>query len=124
MNNMIELSRNNVTVGQFLAYVRHQCEQKEMVCGIETEDFINPVQLNNTWYITKDGKKISYSNGYRTELEEDQECPCRAETIKTMPLDWQTYMLCKDGTVYNEICEFTYDTDKKGHGYYFQINKD
>ena len=25
---------------------------------------------------------------------------------------------------YNEICEFTFDDEKTGHGYYYQANRD
>ena len=26
--------------------------------------------------------------------------------------------------MYNEICEFTFDDEKTGHGYYYQANRD
>ena len=28
-----------------------------------------------------------------------------------------------DGDCYNEICEFTFDDEKTGHGYYYQMQK-
>ena len=56
--------------------------------------------------------------------EDGAETPCRAETCKTLPYDFQTYILNNDGSMYNEICEFTFDDEKTGHGYYYQANRD
>ena len=75
---------------------------------------------------------------YTDELEEYQKtelchydwtepganAPCRAETCKTFPYDYHTYVLNFDGSMYNEICEFTFDDEKTGHGYYYQANRD
>lgn len=75
---------------------------------------------------------------YRDEFEEYKEtkihrwdsdwdatdAPCKAETCKTFPYDHQTYILNWDGSCYNEIIEFTFDDEKTGHGYYYQVNKD
>ena len=33
-------------------------------------------------------------------------------------------ILSFDGSMYNEICEFTFDDEKTGHGYYYQANRD
>ena len=38
------------------------------------------------------------------------------------PYCMQTYMRWPNGNVYNEICEFEFDTEKTGHGYYYLIN--
>lgn len=46
--------------------------------------------------------------------ENGAETPCRAETCKTLPYDFQTYILNHDGSMYNEICEFTFDDEKTG----------
>ena len=48
--------------------------------------------------------------------------PCKAETINQFPYELQTYVLNWDGTCFNECCEFTFDDDKRGHGYYYQAN--
>ncbi len=75
---------------------------------------------------------------YTDELEEYQEtelyyndwtanatdAPCRAEICKTFAYDYQTYILNFDGSMYNEICEFTFNDEKTGHGYYYQANRD
>jgi hypothetical protein len=56
------------------------------------------------------------------ELAED--APCKAEKFCQFACNYQTYVLNFDGSCYNEICEFTFDDDKTGHGYYYQLNKD
>jgi hypothetical protein len=89
------------------------------------------------------GKLKSYSNnGYQiyyrdnTDLEEYEEReyhhydqildadnePAKSELVKTLPYDLQTYVLNWDGTCFNETCEFTFDDDKRGWGYYYQAN--
>ena len=50
------------------------------------------------------------------------DAPCKSEIVRSFPYDCQTYILNFDGTCYNEICEFTFDDDKRGHGYYYQTN--
>jgi hypothetical protein len=40
------------------------------------------------------------------------------------PFEMHTYIKNFDGSVYNEICEFTFWDDKRGNGYYYQANKD
>lgn len=56
--------------------------------------------------------------------EDGTDAPCRAETCRTFAYDFQTYILNHDGSMYNEICEFTFDDEKTGHGYYYQANRD
>ena len=41
-NYSIEIERNNVTLAQFLRYVRQQCERKGIDFGIERESFEKP----------------------------------------------------------------------------------
>lgn len=36
----------------------------------------------------------------------------------------QTYIKCANGAVYNEICEFDFDDEKTGHGYYYLVSVD
>ena len=52
------------------------------------------------------------------------EAPCEAETCRSFPYDHQIYTLNWDGSMYNEICEFTFDDEKTGHGYYYQASRD
>lgn len=62
-----------------------------------------------------------YQNDWTTD---GTDAPCRAETCRTFAYDYQTYILNFDGSMYNEICEFTFDDGKTGHGYYYQANRD
>ena len=161
-NYSIEIQRNNVTLAQFLRYVRQQCKKKGIYMEIGREEFENPYRPESSSYTVINGQKKCHSAGYRTmthlrrkiasyqttqdftryyytdELEEYEETklchydwtedgaetPCRAETCKTLPYDFQTYILNHDGSMYNEICEFTFDDEKTGHGYYYQANRD
>ena len=61
---------------------------------------------------------------YNDWTENGDNAPCRAEICKTFAYDYQTYILNFDGSMYNEICEFTFDDEKTGHGYYYQANHD
>lgn len=123
MDYQIEITRNNVTPAQFLAAVRAACKARGIDFGIETEDFKNPSWPSDTHYTVVDGVKHSYHNGEYRPYDID-DTPCKAETCRVKPLDYQTYILNWDGSMYNEICEFTYDDDKKGTGYYYQANRD
>jgi hypothetical protein len=60
---------------------------------------------------------------YRFSQDQDGNgAPCKAETCRTFAHDLQTYALHWDGTCYNEICEFHFNDDKRGYGYYYQAN--
>ncbi len=161
-NYHIEIQRSNVTLAQFLRYVRQQCEKKGIDFSIEREDFEKPHTEYSSSYFVKDGKKKCHFSEYRTvtryrrkmasyqtsegftryyhtdELEEYQEtelhhwdsedsaenAPCKAETFRQFACDYQTYILNYDGSCYNECCEFTFNDDKTGYGYYYQVNRD
>lgn len=162
MNYQVEITRNNVTLAQFLAAVRATCKAKGIDCYVDREEFESPQSEGHTSYRVIDGIKKCYFEEYRThtnfrnklasyttpegftryyytdEMEEYQEtklehwsneqsaddAPCQAETIRQFKCDTQTYILNHDGSCYNEICEFTFDDDKTGHGYYYQANRD
>jgi len=154
MTKMVEVQRNNVTLAQFLRYVQAACERQGLERGFERDDFEHPYTERCDSYHVHDGVKHCYSeydqtttrwgrklggNGYFThELYEyevtervhttsqwpGEDAPCKAETCRSFPYDLQTYILGWDGTCYNEICEFTFDDDMRGHGYYYQVNKD
>ena len=161
-NYSIEIQRNNVTLAQFLRYVRQQCEKKGIYMEIAREEFENPYRPESYSYTVVNGEKKCHSAEYITtkslrrklasyqtsegftryyysdELEEYEEtklhrydwtvdgtdAPCKAETCKTFAYDFQTYILNHDGSMYNAICEFTFDDEKTGHGYYYQANRD
>lgn len=123
MNYQIEIQRHGVTLSAFLNYCKASCQKKDIPFEISKDEFSNPPQSIETHYFIKDGKKICFNNDYRSEWPAD-EAPCQSEIFRQKPLDYQVYMLNFDGSCYNEICEFSYDDEKTGHGYYFQLNKE
>lgn len=161
-NYSIEIERNNVTLAQFLRYVRQQCEKKGIYVEIERKTFEKPLSESSYNYSVIDGEKKCHSAEYRTvtklrrklasyqtekgftryyytdefeEYEETELCrydwterganaPCKSEICKSFAYDTQTFILNWDGSMYNEICEFTFDDEKTGHGYYYQANRD
>lgn len=104
--NSIEIQRNNVTPAQFLAYVRQQLKKKnmrDMASDLDSKYFAGGYDLNFDYH-NEPGK------------------PCKAEKAVSKPYEMQTYILNWDGTCYNEICEFEFDDEKTGHGYYYLLN--
>ena len=121
MTYAIELTRHNVTPAKFFAEIRFACKQKGIDFGLELEDFENPTQLYNVRYYVMNGKKVCYCDGFRYE-EPAESAPCEAEILLQQPYECQTYIKGFDGSSYNEICEFTFDDEKRGTGYYYQAN--
>ena len=120
-NKLVEIQRNNVTLAEFFSYIKNQCAKKGLDFGLERDRdvFENPPHEMNFDYFVKDGKKyFSADNG--TRIEVDEPAYAQAEKLLVKPLNYQTYTKNHDGSGYNEICEFTYDDDKRGHGYYYQ----
>ena len=102
----IEIKRSNVTPAQFLAYVRAQLKKhglNDISSGPDLDYFRGGYDLNCSYHDIP-GK------------------PCKAETSVSKPYEMQTYVLNWDGTCYNEICEFEFDDDKTGHGYYYLVD--
>lgn len=98
----IELTRNNVTPAQFLAYARSQVDKKGgrmMRSDLDLRYFKAGNDLN---FDTK-------HDGVR-------------EKSVSRPYEMQTYIKYEDGSIYNEICEFEFDDEKTGHGYYYLVN--
>ena len=122
-NYEIEITRQNVTLSEFMAYCRTRCKQKGIDFYINKKEFENPPQPMNNRYYIKGGKKICICDGYSSEWP-TSEAPCQSEIIAIAPLEYQTYILNHDGSLYNEICEFTFDVGKTGHGYYYQVLKE
>ena len=154
---MIELQRNNVTVADFLNYIKWECVKKGLDFSLSRDEFENPPTEYSTGYTVIDGKKKGRYSEYReitnyrrkiesyqtsegytrfyqsNEFEEyterklhswsdewdAEDAPCKAETVRQFAYDNQTYILNFDGSCYNEICEFTFDSENRGHGYYY-----
>ena len=124
MNNYsIEITRNNVTPAKFFAEIRFALKKKGINFDLNLDDFANPHNPHSSRYFVKDGIKTSYYNGYKTEWPED-DTPCQSEIYRNLPYNYQCYILNFNGSCFNETCEFTFDDDKTGHGYYYIANKE
>ena len=100
----IECHRHNVTPSQFLAYVRAMAAKKG----------------GNMEYSSADFASESWSSDYSDELP-DGRTGCEAERLTEKPYEKQTYIKWHDGTIYNQIIEFTFDNERRGHGYYYEV---
>ncbi len=56
-NYSIEIERNNVTLAQFLRYVRQQCEKKGIYFEIDRETFEKPLSESSYRYSVINGAK-------------------------------------------------------------------
>lgn len=129
MKKYIEIQRKNVTIGQFLSYVKARCKEKGIDFCLDKDTFINPESRYNTSYYIKDNKKIAIDfesprAEYRQVATMDEDYPAERETFRQLPCNYQCYTLLKDGTCFNEICEFQYVDDRVGFGYYYRIEVD
>ena len=107
----LELTRNDVTPAQFLAYVRRMCKAHEIDCfEMSARDFAAGQSWGSDEYMN-----TRYVGGTPSTR------PCESEICKAMPYDHQTYIRNFDGSVYNEIIEFTFDDEKTGHGYFYTV---
>lgn len=100
-NYTIEIQRHNVTPAQFLAYVRRRLKATggDAFCGCLDLGYFAAGSEPN-YDTTRDGAH----------------CISRSK-----PYDMQTY-ISDGGRLYNEICEFEFDDEKTGHGYYYLID--
>lgn len=77
------------------------------------------------YYYTDELEEYEETKLCRSDWTEDAtDAPCKAETIRNFAYDCQTYILNFDGSMYNEICEFTFEDETHGHGYYYQAGRD
>jgi len=120
----IEITRKNVTVAEFLWYVKQQSQKKGLDCNIDRDEFEKPSREMNVSYHVKDGIKYVHRENGQTVQFDGTDAACKSEVCKSMPYDSQTYIKNFDGSFYNEICEFTFYDEKRGVGYYYQANKD
>ena len=103
----IEIQRNNVTPAQFLAYVRSRVDSKsgEMLRS----------DLNLRYFAAGDDLNFD------THHEEPGLYGVHEKSI-SRPYEMQTFVRYPNGATYNEICEFVFDDEKTGHGYYYLLN--
>jgi|GEM_PF-1477734 len=64
--NHIEIQRNNVTVSEFLAYIKMRVSKKGMERSFSPEDFTNPATEYMTSYTVVGDKKHCHFADYRT----------------------------------------------------------
>lgn len=103
----IEIQRNNVTPAQFLAYVRSRVDAKG---GNGLRGDLEPAYF-------AEGGDLNFD----TKHTEPELAGCHERSV-SRPYEMQTYIRCANGATYNEICEFTFDDEKTGHGYYYLVN--
>jgi len=115
----VEAQRSNITLAKFLNYAKKRCEEKGLSFGIDRDVFENPPMLFNSRIRTKEGRQFASYDG-KPEVEIFDH-PMVAETYRVKPLDYQSYGDDGNGNIYNEMCEFTFDDDKRGSGYYYQL---
>jgi len=121
----VEVTRTNVTVAEFFSAIKAACAKKGMDFGLERDVFENPSHPSNDTYTVKGGIKYArYGKGEPTREFDGTDAPAKSETSRIQPYDYQVHIHNHDGSVYNEICEFTFHDDKRGSGYYYQLNKD
>lgn len=122
MNYEVEFERNNVTPAHFLASIRAALKAKNIdTFVIDTKEFANPERPCNHGYNVTDGVKHStdFITGYNWKLEPDNDF--KAEHNRSLPYDYQTYYRYNSGEVYNQIIEFTFDNEKTGRGYFYEM---
>jgi hypothetical protein len=109
----IEIERNNVTPAQFLAYCRSRVDAKGGDClrsDLDLDYF-------------KRGDDLSFNIDHKALNDECYtENGCEREKSISNPYEMQTYIKWSNGAMYNEICEFDFDNEKTGHGYYYLVN--
>ena len=103
----IEITRHNVTPAQFLSYVRRMVDMKggKMIRS----------DLSLGYFAA--------GNDLNFDVHHDEpELAGLHERSVSKPYEMQTYLRYPNGAVYNEICEFTFDDEKTGWGYYYLVN--
>lgn len=106
----IEMTRRNVTPAQFLTYVRNRVDAKGgrmFRSDLDLDYFKAGNDLN--FNIKHDDPTIPETYGLH-------------EKSVSRPYEMQTFMSYPNGNRYNEICEFEFDDDRTGHGYYYLLN--
>lgn len=105
-----EFSRTNVTVGQFLSYVRAQLKKRgldEWAGNLDYDNFIADNGVDGK--VDHKAKNDEVYALYGIELE----------IVRDRPYNKQTFEKRANGKVYNEIIEFAFDSERTGHGYYY-----
>lgn len=107
-----EIMRHGITPAAFLSYVRRSVDKKGGYFFRSDLD-IDYFKISTTG---GNGVFCDYSDGT------PETRGCSAERCIDRPYEKQTYIKNFDGSVYNEIVEFTFDDDKTGTGYYYILS--
>ena len=110
----IEIERNNVTVSEFLSYVRRTVDKKG---GAMLRSDLGLQYFRR-------GDDLNFSIDHKRANDECFQSGCENEKSVSHPYEMQTYIRWANGSLYNEICEFEFDNENRGHGYYYLISKD
>lgn len=105
----LELTRHDVTPGQFLSYVRAMIKNHGLTA-------ISAGDIDMKYWAAGSDRNFDIT-GHDKEKD-----PCAAERSISKPYQMQTYIKNWDGTVYNLILEFDFWDDKKGFGYFYFLN--
>lgn len=99
----MEITRHNVTPAAFLSYVRRRanCKGGRYVTSDLDLDYFKAGNDLNFDLVNANGEH---------------------EKSVSKPYEMQTYIK-GENYIYNEICEFTFDTEKTGTGYYYIISE-
>jgi hypothetical protein len=124
-----EIQRHGVTIGEFLRYIDKMLSKKGLERGFSREELVSPAREYSTSYTVVDGEKICHfveidgaKSRHWSSTEDGGDAPCEAETYRQFAYDFQVYSKNWDGSCYNEICEFTFDGNQRGTGYYYQAS--
>jgi len=107
----VEIQRRNVTPAQFLSYVRNRVDHKggRMIRTDLDLDYF------------KSGNDLNFDIKHGVD-DDRHDLDGVHEKSVSKPYSMQTYIKYPDGMMFNEICEFEFDDEKTGHGYYYLIN--
>lgn len=120
MKQDVEVTRTNITVKQFFKAIEKALERKGMsFLMVDLDSFEHTTSNEDSRYHIKDGIKY-YSYNFFTVQQDATDSAAQSEIYTVRPYNFQTYCKNFDGSGYNEICEFTFDDEKKGTGYYYQ----
>jgi hypothetical protein len=129
-NYTIEVTRNNVTPGEFLAYIRTILKNKGINRNCSTytnykpKELASGSELSTNYYVDKNDKKHNISRDGTVSIWPKDNDIIESVIYRDEPYDKQTFTLNFDGSCYNEIIEFNFSDDKVGYGYYFLHNKE
>lgn len=109
----VEIMRSNVTVGQFLSYVRAQLKKRGLDDFTGSLDYDNFVG-GNGWDAKVNHKEQNDSAYAELGIE--------YEEVRDLPYNKKSYQRKANGVASNEIVEFEFDNEKTGRGYYYLVD--